>query len=363
MLILVAGLPPAAVASRPLPQPTSGWTELNESLSPHNNSAYAFAWGTPPGQAPYGLLFGGRAKAGAGGLSNQTWIFRNDRWSELNLTVGPGSAMHPALAWDPKTDEFIEFGGTDRHGYLNDTWAFADGRWTRLTPTVSPPARRSAAMAYDPARGQIILFGGHSAYPGEPPFDLADFRMYNDTWAFTGSTWTNLTSEVGPAAPEPMSEPQLAWDPAIGALIEFGGYNYGVPMTDPNGPYQAYNATWALYGGRWHNLSLAHAPSVRDGTAMVWDPVRGGVLLFGGQDESALHGHNVDNDTWLLVCPGRTTCAWSEIPTTSAPPREDSMTLVWDTQSQQAITFGGVGQNPNDRHDHLDFFDGTWAFD
>lgn len=43
---------------------------------------------------------------------------------------------------------------------LNGTWAWDGTTWTRQFPQASPSARANASMAYDPAAGNVVLFGG-----------------------------------------------------------------------------------------------------------------------------------------------------------------------------------------------------------
>jgi len=55
----------------------------------------------------------------------------------------------------------VLFGGEDTKGRVfNGTWAWDGTTWTRQFPPTSPPGRSRAAMAYDPATGNVVLFGG-----------------------------------------------------------------------------------------------------------------------------------------------------------------------------------------------------------
>ena len=51
-----------------------------------------------------------------------------------------------------------------------DTWVFGGGTWALAHPLVSPPGRFLAQMAFDPATGQLLLFGGSANRTS----DLAD---------------------------------------------------------------------------------------------------------------------------------------------------------------------------------------------
>ena len=44
------------------------------------------------------------------------------------------------------------------------------------------------------------------------------------------------------------------------------------------------------------------------------------------------------------------------------PEPVDSISLVWDTQSNVALFFGGVGNSPYNSNVHLFWFGGTWEF-
>jgi hypothetical protein len=101
--------------------------------------------------------------------------------------------------------------------------------WSSLSPATSPAARDLAAQVYDPATG-LVLFGG-----------VDSTNTYNDTWTWSGSTWsqTDDTGDVGctgfcTASPAVRVGPAMAFDPATGQLVLFGGVNGGT----------TYNDTW-----------------------------------------------------------------------------------------------------------------------
>ena len=60
------------------------------------------------------------------------------------------------------------------------TWAWNGTTWTQLTPATAPPARANAAMTDNSATGNVVLFGGRSARHA---------TNLNDTWAYNGTTW------------------------------------------------------------------------------------------------------------------------------------------------------------------------------
>jgi hypothetical protein len=83
--------------------------------------------------------------------------------------------------------------------------------WSQLSPSMKPSARKQATMAFDPASGQLVLFGG--TRNGVP---------MGDTWIWTGSTWTQQSPNTSPSARYGTT---MAFDPATGQLILFGGFS------------------------------------------------------------------------------------------------------------------------------------------
>jgi hypothetical protein len=72
-----------------------------------------------------------------------------------------------------------------------------------------PPARSNAAMAYDPADGTVVLFGGQ-----------ARSGSLRDTWTWNGSAW----SEAHPAtSPPALSGAQMTYDPVSHDVLLVGG--------------------------------------------------------------------------------------------------------------------------------------------
>jgi hypothetical protein len=50
------------------------------------------------------------------------------------------------------------------------TWTWSGTTWTKQAPATSPGGRAVSAMAYDPANGTVLLFGGY------------DGHFLSDTW-------------------------------------------------------------------------------------------------------------------------------------------------------------------------------------
>ena len=147
-----------------------------------------------------------------------TWAYDADAdaWTESAATTRPPSRLWHAMAYDAGSDRVILFGGTTRSDAdLGDTWAYDlnTDTWQEMSPTTSPPARRYAAMAYDPKTDRVILFGGVAGRQEEP---------LGDTWAYDydTNTWTGLSPAT---APGPRAWHAMAYDPGAGVIVLFGG--------------------------------------------------------------------------------------------------------------------------------------------
>jgi N-acetylneuraminic acid mutarotase len=62
---------------------------------------------------------------------------------------------------------------------MNDTWAFNGTSWTQVSVSNRPPARENAAMAT--LGNEVVLFGGIGA---------SNNGVLNDTWTLDGTSWT-----------------------------------------------------------------------------------------------------------------------------------------------------------------------------
>ncbi|HTL28075.1 MAG TPA: kelch repeat-containing protein, partial [Tepidisphaeraceae bacterium] len=108
------------------------------------------------------VWFGGGG--GGGPTRGETWIYRGDKWSRLDIP-GPSAREAHAMVYDEKRDRVVVFGGMHSDGpgrpptMLGDTWEFDGDKWTRIDAP-GPSASASAGATYDSKRGRVILFGG-----------------------------------------------------------------------------------------------------------------------------------------------------------------------------------------------------------
>lgn len=220
------------------------------------------------------LFFGGAGSTGT--ASNDTWITDDATIRNVTDLVGPTTPpplVGASLAYDEVDHEFVLFGGTSASGRAsNATWTFstADNRWTVVSSSSSPPAQGFAPMAYDVRDGYVLLVSSTGPRPD---------------WTFRGGSW-NDTSLVGPSYRWGAT---MLEDPLVASLILFGGWSGGA----------ARNATWAYAAGAWSQLSLPHSPPPSCNGSMAYDPASGLLLAFGGSSSASTWGFN--GTDWSLV--------------------------------------------------------------
>jgi hypothetical protein len=219
-------------------------------------------------------------------------------WTNL-ATSGdtPAARSYFAMAYDPTTDRTILFGGSGGDTKFGDTWALdlTSKTWTKIPETGGgPSARDYCQMVYDPVGNDLLLFGGAD-----------DSGDRNDLWAFdvTSNTWTRLSpSGTLPPAREGHA---MTYEPDKKQVLVFGGLN-----SDSG---TLFNDLWAydVTANTWTKLDpTGPAPSVRESTAMAYDPGSLQVLIFGGLSL----GDNADSelgDMWGFAR-GTEAMAWGK---------------------------------------------------
>jgi len=299
------------------------WTNITSSSSPPPpRSGAAMTYDAKDG---YVLLFGG-----SGGLTvgSDTWKYAGGTWTQLKPTKSPPTRELQSMAYDAKDGYVVMYGGLGGSGNaIGDTWTFAAGKWTRLNliaGTTAPEQRYSSSMAYDEKDGYIFLFGGFVYFKPQGYFIL------NDTYTFSGGTWTRLSISY---APSPRDDAGLAYDASGGYLVLFGGDTLGGRVSD----------TWTYSGGAWTELTGTH-PS-NQSSNLVADPLDGYMLLYvGGANES----WKLLNGGWMPVVSAR---EWAG--------------LVYDAADKYVLLFGGAtGSGPVPRvlsAETWKFVGGVWT--
>lgn len=263
------------------------WTQLHPAIAPPFRRGASMAYDAYDNEV---ILFGGNAN---GTMLNDTWRFSAGNWTDLsaqpaNATNTPAPRFLASVTYDPVDAALVLFGGCQFNGcpyQLNDTWEFRAGNWTQLAPALSPPVRGGGTMAWDPAAGAIVLYGG----------TLASGLHSNQTWSYSAGTWRTVNA----SGPGPLGDEFLAWDSADELLLLFGGL-----LDSPSGGNGPVGATWAFINGSWvaFDSYLASTPSARwaiEDETGTFDPARSGVVLFGGRNVAAVS----QGDTWAFASP------------------------------------------------------------
>ena len=212
------------------------------------------------------LMFGG-CEPSACPAPATTEIYSGGQWSNASIAgTQPPARSYASMTYDSRDGYVLLYGGIGSGGrVLNDTWAFVGGGWVNLTnPGSAPPARWGAALSFDHAGGFTVLFGGASA--GGAPL--------NDTWGYTQAGWQNNTSRAG-SAPTARWGAGFVWDEADGYALLFGG---------SSGAAGPLNDTWEYVGAHWAKVAVLSpaSPPARSGPFLSYFGITSTAVLFGG---------------------------------------------------------------------------------
>lgn len=250
------------------------WALRTPTLAPEARREYAMAYDAARHAT---VVFGGMP--GRSGLLGDTWTWDGTNWAQQSPATSPSPRWDSAMVFDAAISKVVLFGGFDlvagNFQLENDTWAWDGTTWTQLLPLASPPARQNHAMAYDTTRGRVVLFGGE--------LQLNGAGLVQDTWEFDGTTWTQAVPAVSPPA---RIAHTMTYDAVRNVTLLFGG-----------GAGMDFGDTWAWDGTSWTQLTTTPAPACRDHTAMAFGQ-GGNTVLFGGYVNCAASALGYVVDTW-----------------------------------------------------------------
>ncbi len=128
----------------------------------------------------YVILFGGSTVDKQYGKSKgETWIWSQEKWNKLEIEQPPG-VFNASMIYDKDQEQLIRFGGWNGKSRINETWLFNNNKWKQLNTRNSPVSRNHSSMIYDEKRKKVILFGGHDGK-----------NIFGDTWEFDNNEWKN----------------------------------------------------------------------------------------------------------------------------------------------------------------------------
>jgi hypothetical protein len=151
-----------------------------------------------------------------------------------------------------------------------------------------------------------------------------DANDASDGDAVAGATSRHWVKVTPTQSPPKLSRIAMTYHPVRQTVIVLGGY------ANPSGPSE--QAVWEYDGTTWTQLCAICPPGRRNSAAMVFDPIRNKLVLFGGESNAGAFL----NDLWEWD--GTT---WEQRAVTGGPPPLSHATFVWDPVGQRALLMGG----------------------
>lgn len=120
------------------------------------------------------LAFGGAPEPGR--RSADMWIFKlgANTWEQLTVGTTPSARSSP-MQYASVAGKIVLFGGSTPAGEIGETWTFdlASNTWAQHRPDLVPSPRHGFKLAYEPRSNTMILFGGG-----------VGSRPLGDTWTY-----------------------------------------------------------------------------------------------------------------------------------------------------------------------------------
>jgi hypothetical protein len=147
---------------------------------------------TPAPQPCQGCAAGPPVKQSTCCISSES-IWNGITWKRIATYRSGPPTPGAVFVGDPATHSDIVLTGDGQ------TWRWT-GVWTRVHPGTTPPIASGVAAAFDTATGQVVVFGGYGTTSRET-------GLYDQTWTWDGSTWTQRGGSAGPSVTFPVPSP------------------------------------------------------------------------------------------------------------------------------------------------------------
>lgn len=282
----------------------------------------------------------------------------------------PTASDQMGTIYDAVNKDIITFGGAccgDGPGYAFHTSSTQKLRVTDSTPTwrdagsdMGPLIREGTSSVYDSTSGgekMVTCFG----LSGQQPNYLAD--CWKLSLPTSGrSTWTNLSPAGTP--PGDRWGAVSVYDDLNDRMVVFGGQGGSGNTYLNNLNFLSLGATptWSV------PTVTGSPPGVRRFSVAVYDPGRDRMIIFGGENSTALL-----SDVWELTLPTSGNPTWTQLsPTGSGPSARRGHNAVYDTDRgdgvARMVVFGGTTNTGGTTHSNEAFEltlpgsgDGVWT--
>jgi cysteine-rich repeat protein len=255
------------------------------------------------------IMFGGYSSSTQGILLNDTWEWNGATWVRRTSELVPAARKGSALASDGT--RVLMFGGSQISDFLQDTWSWNGNAWTRLTPAHSPRAREQHALVWDPKHARFVMFGGKLP------------TATNETWLFDGLDWTELVTSVAP--------PRMSW-----VALAYDAKREVVVLSGVESDTSA-NVVWELDASTWRQVVVTTTPNITGGAVLAYDERKQRVVQYGGRKPSV----PMRNDVWEW-----NGTQWSLRGDPMLPAARQLCAIASDPVRGRVVLFGGQGATP-----------------
>ncbi|MHA1979392.1 MAG: Kelch repeat-containing protein [Candidatus Hodarchaeales archaeon] len=192
-------------------------------------------------------------------------------------------------------------------------------------------------------------------------------NIFEDSNEFINGSMTNLTinddgylllekgivdnwKNVTTSGPSPRSGHAIAYDSNSNKVLLFGG------MYFDGRDYDYFFDTWVydLVSNNWTEMQPEYYPSERAYHSMVYDSEQDKFILYGGYGRNDMYEYDCLDDVWFYDL---TTDRWDLVEHQTSMGGRCGHTMVYDFFDGQVIVFGGMDP------DTETYFDDTWLWD
>lgn len=128
------------------------------------------------------VLFGGSTidkQYGEG--TGETWKWDGKKWNKLEIEQ-PGGIFNASMVYDKDRKELFRFGGWNGKSRINETWFFRENKWSEREVDNGPAPRNHSSLVYDENQKRGVLFGGHDGK-----------NVFGDTWEYADQKWRKIS--------------------------------------------------------------------------------------------------------------------------------------------------------------------------